>query len=930
MLKLINRIVAFTVIFCLVFEQSGFAQVAPHMAVPQYLSGLLSADRFRPMHMRSISYDSAAKSFSMLLEKGDSRDIKEAQVKKSANVLMDYFQIGLRLPNSYFWVNLRPDAADQIIDPYLARTDLGKVMLEADLQLKKDLARFTSPDTKDGRAYWDKLYAKAEALFGQDDLEIPTVTRPWIVPSEVIIKEGAGSAYVYKATMKVMLEQDYLKDAPGYQFDDPRLKELNSYSSQLVRELILPKLTREVNSSKRYSGMRQVFYSLVLAQWFKSKYANAQSNEAAQYIDRKDLSGLTSKTAWSKDVYYQAYRKSFAQGEYNKEETVRSGSGLAIRRYFSGGALFNISAPAAQKPIMSIIPAAEAATAVPFLAGSLGGVKVDYSLEQKATNVEFLQAPDISAMPATALADGGSAKSTLKWVLEHRDELDKSGSNLLRHLDHEQVVELLNGLSEEKRKMEHRSSFTMGFGITTFSALFVGSLVAAFLFPPLTVTAITITAGYMVFIVIVNPLVSAIFDIKAEDISSVIDKVINFYKTGNDHEMIGNLYKDMRDLLQNIGPDTDETGVQAFKDLVARMRATDSFREAKRVLPEEIDDEDLLISREAGIDIPLLAMKGSTAKRFFFQFLNEKLVEEFKAWDYVSLKTLLKEVSIRDYLGELTAMVIKGDAYARKLVNTAKKYGIDESEIPVIADSLTVGRIKLLPEDIQVTYLPEVKAALEATSQTMQSARRDGGSASGSADMKSVLGQLIAISIGFDDLEKDLIGKHASQAQIKEIAPRELEEMKLVLNSSFTTSAQLRSFYSYVQNRDRVGGALMMGRPLAVAGIFSAIALIGIIPMFSVVIAVLSLGSLLNIAAFGKARSIKRILNDLNQLRNEGYLSSYGGEFSNRKDGGRQDYAVVMNTMLGKMREYRGRNKNILLLQQDLADIVKSTLDTDT
>jgi hypothetical protein len=82
------------------------------------------------------------------------------------------------------------------------------------------------------------------------------------------------------------LEQDYLsspviarsaEDTPGatkqslYTFTDPRLKALNEYSSQLIRELIIPKLTKEVNSTKRYASLRQVYYSLILAQWFSKQ-----------------------------------------------------------------------------------------------------------------------------------------------------------------------------------------------------------------------------------------------------------------------------------------------------------------------------------------------------------------------------------------------------------------------------------------------------------------------------------------------------------------------------------------------------------------------------------------------------------------------------------------------------------------------------------
>ncbi|MBI4981996.1 MAG: hypothetical protein HZC15_02445, partial [Candidatus Omnitrophica bacterium] len=108
---------------------------------------------------------------------------------------MKYFYIGLTLPNDTFWVNLRPDSPDNIIDQDLAKTELGKILLEADLQLKKDTAQFTSPQSIEGKEYWSKLYKKAEELFGTDTITIPTLTRPWIVPGEIIIRETDPSVY---------------------------------------------------------------------------------------------------------------------------------------------------------------------------------------------------------------------------------------------------------------------------------------------------------------------------------------------------------------------------------------------------------------------------------------------------------------------------------------------------------------------------------------------------------------------------------------------------------------------------------------------------------------------------------------------------------------------------------------------------------------
>src|SRR3989339_2228209 len=124
--------------------------------------------------------------------------------------------------------------------------------------------------------------------------------------------------------MKVMLEHDYLNSpssgpnsqplTSNYNFSDPRMKELNEYSTQLIRELIIPKLTKEVNSSKRYAALRQVFFSLVMARWFKDTFQVTESpghqspeNSFINLIDSKNLTNLASKEPWSKTYYFNEY-----------------------------------------------------------------------------------------------------------------------------------------------------------------------------------------------------------------------------------------------------------------------------------------------------------------------------------------------------------------------------------------------------------------------------------------------------------------------------------------------------------------------------------------------------------------------------------------------------------------------------------------------
>src|SRR3989339_452724 len=319
---------------------SGYLNQGPNLTV---------SDKFRPINLRYFPYQPQTNDFKILLDKGDTKDIADTNLKSSATILLDYFKIGLSLPNDKFWVNLRPDSQDEIIDEELAKTDLGKVMLEADLKLKQDTALFTSPQTPQGKEYWSKLYQKAGELFGTENITIPTLTRPWIAPGEIILRESSDNnsktsqgAYIYKANLKVMLEEDYLTSSGGFRTPptfDPRLKELNQYSTQLIRELILPKLTQKVNSSKDYANLRQVYFSLILARWFKETF---QDNSTAQgdylkLINSHNLTNLTSQQAWDKTTYFQAYQKSFQEGEYNLSEQVYTPTGQVIRRYMSGG-----------------------------------------------------------------------------------------------------------------------------------------------------------------------------------------------------------------------------------------------------------------------------------------------------------------------------------------------------------------------------------------------------------------------------------------------------------------------------------------------------------------------------------------------------------------------------------------------------------------
>lgn len=338
-----KKVMAFVIALLLFLEQTGWAQMVSPVHAGAVAPQVAGMEKFRPIHLRSLLLERNTSKVTLLVDPGDNSKVEVAQVKAASAKLVEYFQVGLRLPNSMFWVNLRPDLRTDSIDPYIERTDLGRVLLEADVRLKKDMGFFSSPNTQEGREYWNRLYAKAEELFGRQSADIPTFARPWIVPGEVVIKQSWNGVYVYKATLKVVLEQDYLKDASAQKAPDPRVNALNEYSASLMRTLILPKLIRSINSSRRYAELRQVYYSLILAQWVKHTVAknndmrNGLSKEILANLETKDLSGLTSTKKWSKDEYFNEYCRSFKNGEYDCQEAYRGKYGRMIRRYFSGG-----------------------------------------------------------------------------------------------------------------------------------------------------------------------------------------------------------------------------------------------------------------------------------------------------------------------------------------------------------------------------------------------------------------------------------------------------------------------------------------------------------------------------------------------------------------------------------------------------------------
>jgi hypothetical protein len=252
------------------------------------------------------------------------------------NRSLAYFFIGLGIPDDKLWVNLKPGGQDQIIDPSLKGTDLGKILLSADLTLKKDASEITNPrHSAIGRRYWDQLYAKAAEL-GVD--EMPVANRIWITPGSVVVAEDRTSIRIVRSELSVSLETD--RSSTENRGNDQKQRALDEYSSALMRELILPQLNKKVNSSPAYENLRQVYRAVILARWYRQR-SGIGDPTLIQRVKQTVPDDLPASVPYTCDQIYREYMASLRQGEYNFSENtsgrLQAYMELITRRYFSGG-----------------------------------------------------------------------------------------------------------------------------------------------------------------------------------------------------------------------------------------------------------------------------------------------------------------------------------------------------------------------------------------------------------------------------------------------------------------------------------------------------------------------------------------------------------------------------------------------------------------
>ncbi|MBF0330572.1 MAG: hypothetical protein HQL17_01440 [Candidatus Omnitrophica bacterium] len=267
--------------------------------------------------------------------------------------LIRYFMASLTIPAKDLWVNLSPYENDRIVQEDLGRTGMGRDLLEQDYVLKQLTASLIYPESSTGKAFWAKVYARAYEKYGTTDIPVDTFNKVWIVPQSSVVYESLSddqqkiSAFVQEIHLKVMLESDYLAANKAQAIPAAA----DDLSKDMIRQVVLPVLEKEINEGANFAMLRQICYSLVMSSWLKKKLLQSSVQPAggegvasnvlsAVYLNQHKTGGIEidQPQAQTHQIYEQ-YINAYKKGAYDmiREEVDLYSQELIPRKYFSGG-----------------------------------------------------------------------------------------------------------------------------------------------------------------------------------------------------------------------------------------------------------------------------------------------------------------------------------------------------------------------------------------------------------------------------------------------------------------------------------------------------------------------------------------------------------------------------------------------------------------
>lgn len=351
---------------------------------------------FTPVLLRAVKVDHHCLERLHFVTDVGTGGLSPDQVAAEGRRVTNYFwECAALRDNADFWVNFSPYESNRMLPTVLAGTHLGRDLLASDCQLKRFAASLLHPDTDTGRKYWDQLYQRARQRWQTSEFPFHSFHKVWISAdrAEVFVKERdaifnnlntgrdfdlwgkeANTTFAVVGDCRMKAECGIDSEAlahNGEALSDEypahvSISAVSAMATELFEELIVPVIEHELNEGSHFAIARQIFHSILLANWLRH-YLNTMPDVANAF---RYILGSNEPTRCNVQIYsmtdtafqsgtkveykpslggdfsipenaefYQQYIRLFQEGLYHvarREEGDRTDAQV-VRVYFSGG-----------------------------------------------------------------------------------------------------------------------------------------------------------------------------------------------------------------------------------------------------------------------------------------------------------------------------------------------------------------------------------------------------------------------------------------------------------------------------------------------------------------------------------------------------------------------------------------------------------------
>lgn len=269
-----------------------------------------------------------------LLGRHPDHQLEQSEIIELQGRLGRYLNTMLVVSGENLNVNLSPGQVWGGLPQPLRGTELGRDLLEQDLELKRQVARLLYPGDGLGERFWSAVE--------QDDFgrEIDTFLRVWIVPDRAAVHEGTENGRVQvnieKMKLRVLCEVDYAllgsRDERGEKGEFQQDRVIETF-----RTTILPEVQRAVDTGPQFGCLRQIYSVLVLAKWIKDRAGSAMGS----FIDSNDTKKFQLEGAEEAAERIQLEYEALIRhgGFHYSVRRVDSETGVVIHRVYVVGAI---------------------------------------------------------------------------------------------------------------------------------------------------------------------------------------------------------------------------------------------------------------------------------------------------------------------------------------------------------------------------------------------------------------------------------------------------------------------------------------------------------------------------------------------------------------------------------------------------------------